>query len=151
MECISVLLAAKSEASRALLERSLTEWGYQITSATNGEAAQLLLQATRFDICILDWELPGISGIEICRRLRANPSDSNPFVILVASQEQVEVVLEEAQSQNEATANGYIIEPIDLRNLRHRLAGFAQIVIFRRDIRAENGKKIDWTGGPAFS
>ncbi len=151
MECISVLLAAKSEASRALLEQSLTEWGYQITSATDGEAAQLLLQAAPFDICILDWELPGVNGIEICRRLRANQSDASPFVILVASQEQVETVLEEAQSQNEASANGYILEPVDLRHLRHRLAGFAQIVIFRRDVRTESVKKIDWTGGPAFS
>lgn len=145
-----MLLAARSEASRDLLEQSLTEWGYRVTPAADGEAAQLLLQGTHFDICILDWELPGTNGIEICRQLRINPSDASPFVILVASQAHVEAVLEEAQSQNEASANGYIIEPVDLRNLRHRLAGFAQIIIFRRDARAENVKKIDWTGGPAF-
>jgi CheY-like chemotaxis protein len=151
MELISVLLAARSAASRTLLESSLTDWGYQVTSAADGEAAQLLLQATRFDICILDWELPDMSGLEICRRLRANQPDAGSFVILVASQAHVEAVLEEAQRQNETSANGYIMEPVDLRHLRHRLAGLAQLVIFRRDVRTESVKKIDWTGGPAFS
>lgn len=144
-----MLLATKSEASRTLLKSGLTEWGYQVTPAADGEAAYKLSQATHFDICILDWELPGMSGFEICRRLRTSHEEPLSFVILVASEAQVETVLQDAQ--NEASANGYIMEPIDLRNLRHRLAGLAQIIIFRRDARTDSVKKIDWTGGPAFS
>jgi DNA-binding response OmpR family regulator len=151
MGSISVLIAVKKEASRTLLESCLAEWGYGVMSAMDGEAAQALLQTTSFDICVLDLEMPGISGFEICKRLRSIHSGTSPFVVLVASQAQLEEVLKDTESLNEAGANDYITEPFDLRHLRHRIAGLAQIVLLRQDVRAESVKNIDWTGGPALS
>ena len=150
MGSISVLIAVKNEASRTLLNDCLAEWGYGVTSAMDGDAVQAVLQTTSFDICILDWEMPGINGFEICKWLRANHLQAGPFVVLVAAQAQLEEVLKDTEGLNEAGANDYITEPFDLRHLRHRIAGLAQIVLLRQDVRAASMKNIDWTGGPAL-
>jgi len=147
MGCVSVLIATRNAASRTQLERSLEGWGYRVTSASDGKSAQELLQATSFDICILDWDMPGISGFELCKQLRSSRSDTSPLVILSASPAQ----LEDARSKKEAGANDYITEPFDLRYVRHRMAGLAQIVLFRQDLEAAHVGESTLSSGTAFS
>jgi len=106
-----------------------------------------LLQATSYDICIFDWELPGISGFELCKQLRSARSDTSPLVILSASPAQ----LEDARSKKETGANDYFTEPFDLRYVRHRMAGLAQIVLFRQDLEAARVSESTLSSGTAFS
>jgi len=142
MGSISVLVATQNAASRAQLERCLAEWGYRVTSAVDGEAAQALLREKSFDICLFDWEMPGANGFEICRQLRSSSSETTPLVILCASPAQVDDII----SREDAGANDYITEPFDLRHLRHRMAGLAQIVVFRQDPNIQSMRKTAPTG-----
>ncbi len=145
MECISVLIAVKNAASRVQLELSLAEWGYQVTSAVDGEAAQGHLRENNFDICILDWEMPGANGFEICRQLRSRSAETSPLVVFCASPAQLDDIV----SRDDAGANSYITEPFDLRHVRHRMAGLAQIVLFRQDPSMQNMRKSTLTDGAA--
>ena len=67
------LIAEDEIVSRRLLESALPRWGYDVVTATDGEEAWTLLQADAPTIMVLDWLMPRLDGVEICRRIRAHP------------------------------------------------------------------------------
>jgi phosphoserine phosphatase RsbU/P len=121
MKPLTILVAEDDLLSRMVLERSVVQWGHQLLSANDGEKARELLQTHAVDICIMDWEMPGQSGLEICRWLRGHATNS-PYVILVTSKNQPEDI----QSGYEAGADDYLTKPCDLKYLRRRIATVAE-------------------------
>ena len=65
-----VLLVEDEAAIAELLKYNLESQNYRVTHAVTGEEAELLLAEDQFDVILLDWMLPGLSGIELCRRIR---------------------------------------------------------------------------------
>jgi DNA-binding response OmpR family regulator len=122
MKALSVLVAEDDLLSRMVLERSVVQWGYQLLSATDGEAARELLQTRSIDVCIIDWEMPKLSGIDLCRWLRSSNFSTMPYVILVTSRDQPQDI----QAGYEAGADDYITKPCDLKYLRRRIATVAE-------------------------
>src|SRR5262252_666831 len=102
---------------RMILERSVVQWGYQLISTVDGEAAQQVLQSRHVDVCIMDWEMPKISGVEICRWLRSREKQDAPYTILVTSKDKPE----EIQEAYEAGADDYLVKPCDMKYLRRRI------------------------------
>ena len=70
MKTLTILVAEDDLLTRMTLERSVVQWGYQLVSAVDGEAARELLRTRTIDVCLLDWDLPKLSGIELCQWLR---------------------------------------------------------------------------------
>ena len=105
-----------------LLERSVVQWGYQLVSADNGENARELLRTRTIDVCLLDWDLPKLNGIELCRWLRTQTTAQPPYVVLITGTEQPE----EIQAGYEAGANDYVTRPCDLKYLRRRISAVAE-------------------------
>jgi DNA-binding response OmpR family regulator len=143
MKPLTILVAEDDLLSRMVLERSVVQWGYQLASAVDGEAAREILQKRKVDVCIMDWEMPRLSGLEICQWLRAGHLSSTPYVILITGKDQPEDI----QAGYEAGADDYLTKPCDLKYLRRRIATVSEklrrqelwLEQTRREIRQESG------------
>jgi CheY-like chemotaxis protein len=122
MKPLTILVAEDDLLSRMVLERSVVQWGYQLASAIDGKVALELLQTRDIDVCVMDWEMPGMSGVEVCRWLHDGNLRTVPYVILITSKDQPEDI----QTGYEAGADDYITKPCDLKYLRRRIATVAE-------------------------
>ena len=132
MKTLTILVAEDDLLTRMTLERSVVQWGYQLVSAVNGEAARELLRTRIIDVCLLDWDLPKLSGIELCKWLRTQTRPQAPYVVLITGNEQPEDI----QKGYEAGANDYVTRPCDLKYLRRRIAAVAD-KLNRQELRLE--------------
>jgi phosphoserine phosphatase RsbU/P len=138
MKTLTILVAEDDLLTRMTLERSVVQWGYQLVSAVNGEVARELLRTRTIDVCLLDWDLPKLSGIELCKWLRTQTMPQAPYVVLIAGKEQPEDI----QKGYEAGANDYVTRPCDLKYLRRRIAAVAD-KLSRQELQLE---KAETTG-----
>jgi phosphoserine phosphatase RsbU/P len=138
MKTLTILVAEDDLLTRMTLERSVVQWGYQLVSAVNGEAARELLRTRTIDVCLLDWDLPKLSGIELCKWLRTQTMPQAPYVVLIAGKEQPEDI----QKGYEAGANDYVTRPCDLKYLRRRIAAVAD-KLNRQELRLEKAEIPD--------
>ncbi len=83
MKTLTILVAEDDLLTRMTLERSVVQWGYQLVSAVDGETARELLRTRTIDVCLLDWDLPKLNGIELCRWLRTQTTAQAPYVVLI--------------------------------------------------------------------
>ena len=101
----------------ALLRYNLEREGFEVAEAADGEEALLLISERPPDIVLLDWMLPLVSGIEVCRRIRRSPQTrSLPIVMLTARGEEADRV-----RGLDAGADDYVAKPFGLRELAARL------------------------------
>jgi len=124
MKAFTVLIAEDDMLSRMILERSVVQWGHQMVSAVDGEAARELLQSQNVDVCILDWDMPRMTGIELCKWLKSSESRTVPYVIMLTSNGRPEDV----QAGYDAGADDYIVKPGDLKYLRRKITAVAEKV-----------------------
>src|SRR5437879_3824723 len=112
------ILIVEDEAPLTLLLRyNLEAAGYAVESAARGDEAELKLRETMPDLVVLDWMLPGVSGIELCRRLRAQPDTRQlPIIMLTARGEEGERVRGLATG-----ADDYIVKPFSVPELLARI------------------------------
>jgi two-component system, OmpR family, phosphate regulon response regulator PhoB len=115
----SILIVEDEEPLQVLLSYNLEAEGYRPRTATSGEEVSLLITEERPDLIILDWMLPGISGIEVCRLLRARPETRDiPIVMLTARCEETERVRGLATG-----ADDYVVKPFSVPELMARVRG----------------------------
>ena len=135
MKTLTILVAEDDLLTRMTLERSVVQWGYQLVSAADGETARELLRTRTIDVCLLDWDLPKLSGIELCQWLRTNSTSQVPYIVLITGTEQPE----EIQAGYEAGANDYVTRPCDLKYLRRRIATVAD-KLNRQELRLDKAE-----------
>ena len=112
-----ILIVEDEEPLVLLLRYNLQAEGYVVDSAGNGEEAELKLAEVIPDLVVLDWMIPNISGIELCRRLRANPETAKlPIIMLTARGEETERVRGLATG-----ADDYIVKPFSVPELVARI------------------------------
>lgn len=116
-----ILVAEDDRVNRRLLEVSLAEWGHEVVLATNGlEAWEALQRDDAPSLAILDWMMPEMDGVEVCRRVRAAEPRLTYIILLTAKGQLNDVV-----TGLEAGADDYIVKPFDPQELRTRVqAGF---------------------------
>lgn len=140
MQALTILVAEDDLLSRMVLERSVVQWGYRLVSAPDGESALEMLQTRTIDVCLLDWDMPKMSGLQVCKWLRTSVPNSTAYVILITSRDQPEDI----QAGYEAGADDYLTKPCDLKYLRRRISTVAkklshQELLLEED-RSENGE-----------
>ena len=113
-----ILLVEDHEESRKNLHRLIERRGHEVVSVGSGEEAELALGQGGFPFLILDWMLPGKSGIDLCRELRARPRGDELFILLVTAKADTDD-LEQALA---AGANDYLTKPFDIGLLNVRLS-----------------------------
>ena len=129
----SVLLVEDEPAQRAVLSYNLEAEGFEVRTADNGEDALIGEEAP--DLILLDWMMPHVSGIEVCRRLKARPETRGiPIIMLSARSEEVDKV-----RGLETGADDYVIKPYSVVELMARLR--AQL---RRVRPATAGLLLEW-------
>lgn len=112
-----VLVVEDEGAQREVLKYNLESEGFQVVMAENGDEAMLLVAEEQPDLIVLDWMLPNVSGIEICRRVKADPSTrSIPIIMLSARSEEVDRV-----RGLETGADDYVVKPYSVVELMARL------------------------------
>ena len=136
---MKVLIAEDEIVSRRLLESALPRWGYDVITATDGEEAWAFLQEPDAPaIMVLDWLMPRLDGVEICRRIRAHPRLSSVYIILLTSRAAVEDVVQGL----EAGANDYITKPFDAAELRARMQVGVRVVNLQTTL-AERVREVE--------
>jgi sigma-B regulation protein RsbU (phosphoserine phosphatase) len=115
---MKILIADDDLSSRTILEGVLKKWGYEFISAADGHAAWEALQQTDApQLAILDWMMPGMTGPEICRKLRAQERTEPLYLILLTAKDERENVIEGL----EAGADDYVAKPYDIGELSARI------------------------------
>jgi len=131
----SVLVVEDEPAQREVLRYNLEAEGFRVTSANNGEEALMLVDEQRPDIIVLDWMMPIVSGIEVCRRLKSRADTRGiPIIMLSARSEEVDKV-----RGLETGADDYVIKPYSIVELMARVR--AQL---RRVRPSSVGVVLEW-------
>ena len=113
----SVLVVDDIEDNRVLLERSLRSGGYEVRCASSGAQAIAMMRERKPDIVLLDWMMPGLSGLETLNQIRGEYSAAFLPVIMCTAMGEEENVVQAL----EAGANDYVVKPISLPILRARM------------------------------
>jgi phosphoserine phosphatase RsbU/P len=126
-----ILIAEDHYVSRHLLERNLTNWGFQVITAEDGEAAVRILESPDAPpLAIVDWMMPRMDGLEVCRRVRALKDRPYIYLVLLTAKSHKE----EIATGLEAGADDYVIKPFDPDELRARLKVGQRVVELERTL-----------------
>lgn len=112
-----VLIVEDEAAQREVLAYNLEAEGFRVTRAENGEEGLLCVEEDVPDVIVLDWMMPNLSGIEVCRRLKIKPDTrSIPIIMLSARSEEVDKV-----RGLETGADDYVVKPYSVSELMARV------------------------------
>ena len=112
-----ILVVEDEDALAALLQYNLDKEGYRVTIATDGEDALMQIDEQMPDLVVLDWMLPKVSGVEVCRRLRARPETrALPIIMLTARGEETDRI-----RGLDTGADDYVVKPFSMSELAARI------------------------------
>lgn len=139
---MKVMIVDDEATSRAMLEPMIKEWGYEVAvAAGGGEAWRELREETCPVVVVLDWVMPGLSGLELCARLKKEKPLSQIYIILLTAKSGQD----EITRGFEAGADDYIAKPVHPALLRSRLAVGRRILEYQhtldtltRELQARN-------------
>src|SRR5256714_5916600 len=115
---MKILLVEDHPGSRRNLQRLIAKRGHDVTAVGSAEEAETAFAAESFPFLILDWMLPGKSGVDLCRELRAGPKGDEMFILLVTAKADTE----DLEQALEAGANDYLTKPLDVALLDVRIS-----------------------------
>jgi two-component system phosphate regulon response regulator PhoB len=113
----TILVVEDEDALATLLQYNLEKEGYQVRLAGDGEEALVAVDEKLPDLVVLDWMLPKVSGIEVCRRLRQRPETRNvPIIMLTARGEESDRI-----RGLDTGADDYVVKPVSMTELAARV------------------------------
>lgn len=122
---MKILVADDSIVSRHLLNATLTKWGYEVILASDGtQAWDILGKPDAPPLAILDWMMPGITGLEVCRKVRDCAREPYTYIMLLTSKSLKEDLIQGMESG----ADDYIVKPFDQHELNVRLRAAKRLV-----------------------
>ena len=128
-----ILIAEDDPVSQRVLETLLKKWGYEVLIATDGlEALQLLESREAPRLAVLDWMMPGLEGIQVCRQIRERNAQAYTYIILLPAKTQKKDLLQGLESG----ADDYLTKPFDPRSCMRGLRVGQRILDLRTDLIA---------------
>jgi two-component system phosphate regulon response regulator PhoB len=156
-----ILVVEDEDALSALLEYNLEKEGFEVRLSSEGEDALLIVEEDKPDLVVLDWMLPGLSGIEICRRVRAAPETRDiPVIMLTARSDEDDRI-----RGLDTGADDYLTKPFSIPELIARVrallrrsrptlsaevATFGDLVLDRETRRVRRGEREIHLGPTEF-
>jgi len=126
-----VLVAEDDAMFRRILQKWLENWGYHVIVAEDGGKAWSILQQERPpELLILDWMMPEIEGVELCRRIRERQRPPYQYILLVTGKDDKEDLVKGL----EAGADDYLTKPFEQNELRAHLLVAKRILTLQRDL-----------------
>jgi len=130
---VKILIADDSIVSRHLLEATVRSWGYEVIAACDGlEALEVLQQQDAPALAILDWMMPGLTGPEVCARIRQRAREPYTYILLLTSKSLKEDLIEGMESG----ADDYVTKPFDRHELQVRLRAGKRLVDMQAELLA---------------
>lgn len=129
-----VLIAEDERITRRSLERRLVEWGHDVACASDGTEAWSMFEARPFDAVLSDWEMPGLDGIELVRRIRRASVHRYCYIVLLSSKSETTDLI----AGLEAGADDFLRKPCDPGELRARLNTGRRIIDLERQLADAN-------------
>lgn len=139
---MKVLVADDDAITRRMVEVILRKWGYEVVVADDGDRAwQVLQEEDSPQMAILDWQMPGMDGVEVCRRLRSQTERPYVYVVLLTARDTSQGLAEGAN----AGADDYLIKPFDPPRLKMRVNAGLRILNLQSQLldSVEKYKKAD--------
>ncbi len=134
-----VLIVDDSRMQRRILSAQLGRWGYTIFEADSGTAALDFVRDHEVDIILSDWMMPGMDGVEFCRRFRAIERAKYVYFILLTSKTEKE----EVAHGLDVGADDFLTKPVDSGELRARIAAGSRILTMARELTEKNALLSD--------
>ncbi len=131
-----VLVADDEPVSRKYLESMLKSWGHKVIMADNGNQAWEILQKGKINLALLDWKMPGLSGPEICTKIRQQTDNfaGYIYIIIVTANDKTSQFVEGLA----AGADDYIVKPCDKEVLRCRLNVALRLSEYEAELKRTN-------------
>ena len=127
----TVLIAEDDPIFRRILQSCLQSWNYQVRACENGlDAWNVLQQEHAPQMAILDWMMPGMDGIEMCRRIRSLQQDPYRYVLLLTAKDDKQDVVQGL----EAGADDYLTKPFDVDELHARVRAGKRILELQNEL-----------------
>ena len=128
-----ILMAEDDPGLQRILKVALVDWGYDVVVTRDGsEAWQVLQSHDAPRLAILDWMMPGMNGIELCRKIREEKKEPYTYIILLTAQQLDEDIV----TGMEAGADDYMIKPFKHNELRVRLRAGRRIIELQDELIA---------------
>lgn len=136
---MKILIAEDDPVSRRILEATLDKWGYEVAVTLDGcQAWDLMQREDAPSLAILDIMMPGMDGLEICRRVRQLPRATPPYLILLSAMSGKEQVVRGIRSG----ANDYLTKPFHREELRVRVGVGVQMLTLQKAL-AERVEELE--------
>ncbi len=138
---MKILLADDEPIARTMLEHWLTGWGYEVVTVRDGEAALNALAADPgLRLAIIDWVMPKVDGIEVCRQVRGGPAEPYVYLVLLTAKDDKSDIIQGL----DAGADDYLIKPCNPLELKVRLrAGRRVIELQEQLVRARETLRFE--------
>jgi PleD family two-component response regulator len=128
---VKILIAEDEFTTRLMVQVSLENWGYRVISVTDGtEALTAMASPDPPQIAILDWEMPSMDGVEVCRRLKETELEEAPYVLMLTARDSKTDVVKGF----DAGADDYITKPFNENELRARVRVAERLVRTQRSL-----------------
>jgi putative two-component system response regulator len=119
-----ILIVDDDDIATDVLANALTRFGHEVTSARNGFEALELIRSGAYRLVVLDWEMPGMSGIELCRHIRARYASGYVYIILLTARRGTSSIVEGLK----AGADDFISKPFEPEELDVRIHAGSRIL-----------------------
>ncbi len=127
----NILIVEDDKDSREILKIYLSKWDYNVFECSNAIEAYEILKKQNIKIALIDWMLPGISGLEICKKIREDFKDDYIYIIIITGKKNKNDVVE-ALSKG---ADDYIMKPFNFDELKVRIEAGKRILIYYNKIK----------------
>ncbi|RME24307.1 MAG: DNA-binding response regulator [Deltaproteobacteria bacterium] len=132
-----VLVAEDDAVSRRMMQLLLERWGYEAIVAEDGQKALDVLTGDNPPrLVLLDWMMPGLDGIELCKRIRSRQEGDEFYVVMVTAREDKRDVV----AGLECGADDYVVKPFDQAELRSRLKAGERIIGLTVELKQKIGE-----------
>jgi two-component system cell cycle response regulator len=121
---MKILIAEDDIITSRILEKNLLSWGYEVVLARSGEQAWQALKDINLRLAILDWMMPGMDGVEICKKIRRRKKYKYTYIILLSAKDRKQDIIAGLSSG----ADDYMAKPVNFLELRARLQTGKRII-----------------------
>ncbi len=129
---MKILVAEDDVTSRFMIRTFLGKWGYEVISASDGEEAWTVLQEPEApQMAILDWMMPGMDGISLCRKLREQKRPDPLYIILLTTKGDRQDIIRGL----DAGADDFVTKPFDPEELHARISVGHRVVTLQNDLK----------------
>ncbi len=137
---MKILVVEDNLVSRTLLQKTLDNRGHEIVTAEDGQQALEILSRGGVKLVIADWMLPGLDGLDLCRKIRQNSDDGYVYFIMLTGKDQKNEIIEGL----EVGADDYVTKPFDIEELKVRIRAGERILNLEKELTEKNQRLLQF-------